>query len=142
MSASLTPIYGEAAPKSRTRDLPLMGEDTCHRTKFHREMGTNMNFKGFGNKPPLARQSSIYSLMFKELQNTIGGPGKDECADVQMCRGRREGGRGGEDKRDLRNSSPSRPTCFPLTPRTQPTFFFWVADWLGRGGRGGKWFFF
>ncbi|KAM1380530.1 hypothetical protein ACFX2I_022243 [Malus domestica] len=33
MSASLTPIYGEAAPKSRTRDLPLMGEGTCHRTK-------------------------------------------------------------------------------------------------------------
>ncbi|KAM1917358.1 hypothetical protein ACFX13_036969 [Malus domestica] len=28
MSASLTPIYGEAAPKSRTRDLPLMGEGT------------------------------------------------------------------------------------------------------------------
>ncbi|RXH90382.1 hypothetical protein DVH24_035146 [Malus domestica] len=24
---------GEAAPKSRTRDLPLMGEGTCHRTK-------------------------------------------------------------------------------------------------------------
>ncbi|RXI02643.1 hypothetical protein DVH24_002721 [Malus domestica] len=33
MSASLTPSYGEAAPKSRTRDLPLMGEGTCHRTK-------------------------------------------------------------------------------------------------------------
>ncbi|KAM1057071.1 hypothetical protein EV2_031282 [Malus domestica] len=33
MSASLTPIYGEAAPKSQTRDLPLMGEGTCHRTK-------------------------------------------------------------------------------------------------------------
>ncbi|RXH99448.1 hypothetical protein DVH24_011773, partial [Malus domestica] len=33
MSANLTPIYGEAAPKSRTRDLPLMGEGTCHRTK-------------------------------------------------------------------------------------------------------------
>ncbi|CAN6693441.1 unnamed protein product [Malus baccata var. baccata] len=33
MSASFTPIYGEAAPKSRTRDLPLMGEGTCHRTK-------------------------------------------------------------------------------------------------------------
>ncbi|RXI01133.1 hypothetical protein DVH24_001367 [Malus domestica] len=29
MSASLTPIYGEAAPKSRTRDLPLMDEGTC-----------------------------------------------------------------------------------------------------------------
>ncbi|CAN6559377.1 unnamed protein product [Malus baccata var. baccata] len=29
MSASLTLIYGEAAPKSRTRDLPLMGEGTC-----------------------------------------------------------------------------------------------------------------
>ncbi|CAN6539899.1 unnamed protein product [Malus baccata var. baccata] len=40
-------------------------------------MGTNMNFKGFGNEPPLARQSSIYSLTFEELQNTIGGPGKD-----------------------------------------------------------------
>ncbi|RXH83557.1 hypothetical protein DVH24_005810 [Malus domestica] len=33
MLASLTPIYGEAAPKSRTRDLPLMGEGTYHRTK-------------------------------------------------------------------------------------------------------------
>ncbi|PQQ15596.1 ABSCISIC ACID-INSENSITIVE 5-like protein 5 [Prunus yedoensis var. nudiflora] len=44
-------------------------------------MGTNMNFKGFGNDPPginpLARQSSIYSLTFEELQNTIGGSGKD-----------------------------------------------------------------
>ncbi|TQD72642.1 hypothetical protein C1H46_041827 [Malus baccata] len=40
-------------------------------------MGTNMIFKGFGNKPPLATQSSIYSLTFEELQNTIGGPGKD-----------------------------------------------------------------
>ncbi|CAB4296916.1 unnamed protein product [Prunus armeniaca] len=44
-------------------------------------MGTNMNFKGFGNEPPginpLARQSSIYSLTFEELQNTIGGSGKD-----------------------------------------------------------------
>ncbi|RXI00363.1 hypothetical protein DVH24_037911 [Malus domestica] len=30
---SLTPIYGEATPKSRTRDLPLMDEGTCHRTK-------------------------------------------------------------------------------------------------------------
>ncbi|KAM1718098.1 hypothetical protein ACFX11_025853 [Malus domestica] len=36
MSASLTPIYGEAAPKSRTRDLPLMGEGTCHRTNFEK----------------------------------------------------------------------------------------------------------
>ncbi|RXH85871.1 hypothetical protein DVH24_016924 [Malus domestica] len=33
MLASLTPIYGEAAPKSRTRDLQLIGEGTCHRTK-------------------------------------------------------------------------------------------------------------
>ncbi|RXH92062.1 hypothetical protein DVH24_021085 [Malus domestica] len=33
MSASLTPIYGEAAPKSLTRDLPFMGEGTCHRIK-------------------------------------------------------------------------------------------------------------
>ncbi|RXH97167.1 hypothetical protein DVH24_035835 [Malus domestica] len=40
MSASLTPIYGEAAPKSRTRDLPLMGEDTCHRTKDRKEGST------------------------------------------------------------------------------------------------------
>ncbi|CAN6584816.1 unnamed protein product [Malus baccata var. baccata] len=30
---ALPPFYGEAAPKSRTRDLPLMGEGTCHRTK-------------------------------------------------------------------------------------------------------------
>ncbi|RXH91242.1 hypothetical protein DVH24_020265 [Malus domestica] len=30
---ALLPFYGEAAPKSRTRDLPLMGEGTCHRTK-------------------------------------------------------------------------------------------------------------
>lgn len=56
-------------------------------------MGTNMNFKGFvtdfqgdgGGRPPgnnnnnnpLARQSSIYSLTFDELQSTMGGPGKD-----------------------------------------------------------------
>ncbi|KAM5565712.1 bZIP transcription factor 46 [Rosa sericea] len=55
-------------------------------------MGANMNFKGFitdiqgdgGGRPPvnnssnaLARQSSIYSLTFDELQNTMGGPGKD-----------------------------------------------------------------
>ncbi|RXI01071.1 hypothetical protein DVH24_001305 [Malus domestica] len=33
MSANLTPIYGEAAPKSRTQDLPLMDEGTCHHTK-------------------------------------------------------------------------------------------------------------
>ncbi|RXH67385.1 hypothetical protein DVH24_027532 [Malus domestica] len=39
MSASLTPIYGEAAPKSRTRDLPLMGEGTCHRTKSQTTKG-------------------------------------------------------------------------------------------------------
>ncbi|RXH82238.1 hypothetical protein DVH24_036579 [Malus domestica] len=30
---ALPPFYGEAAPKSQTRDLPLMGEGTCHRTK-------------------------------------------------------------------------------------------------------------
>ncbi|RXH84706.1 hypothetical protein DVH24_032990 [Malus domestica] len=30
---ALPPFYGEAAPKSRTRDLPLMGEGTYHRTK-------------------------------------------------------------------------------------------------------------
>ncbi|RXH72642.1 hypothetical protein DVH24_012326 [Malus domestica] len=30
---ALPPFYEEAAPKSRTRDLPLMGEGTCHRTK-------------------------------------------------------------------------------------------------------------
>ncbi|RXH85544.1 hypothetical protein DVH24_009365 [Malus domestica] len=30
---ALPPFYGETAPKSRTRDLPLMGEGTCHRTK-------------------------------------------------------------------------------------------------------------
>ncbi|CAN6587799.1 unnamed protein product [Malus baccata var. baccata] len=30
---ALPPFYGEAAPKSRTRDLPLMGEGTCHHTK-------------------------------------------------------------------------------------------------------------
>ncbi|KAL6212459.1 hypothetical protein ACLB2K_017679 [Fragaria x ananassa] len=56
-------------------------------------MGANMNFKGFmtdfqgdgGGRPPginnnsnaLARQTSIYSLTFDELQNTMGGPGKD-----------------------------------------------------------------
>ncbi|CAN6677767.1 unnamed protein product [Malus baccata var. baccata] len=42
MSASLTPIYREAAPKSRTRDLPLMGEGTCHRTKC------DLSWTGFG----------------------------------------------------------------------------------------------
>lgn len=47
-----------------------------------------MNFKNFGNEPPgdggrsqgnfsLARQTSIYSLTFDELQSTIGGSGKD-----------------------------------------------------------------
>ncbi|GAA0138261.1 basic leucine zipper transcription factor [Lithospermum erythrorhizon] len=53
-------------------------------------MGSFINFKNFGDtmeaedgdrKPtgslPLARQSSIYSLTFDELQNTFGGPGKD-----------------------------------------------------------------
>ncbi|KAL2512150.1 ABSCISIC ACID-INSENSITIVE 5-like protein 5 [Abeliophyllum distichum] len=54
-------------------------------------MGSYMNFKNFGpdtplpdgngGKPggnyPLARQSSVYSLTFDELQNTFGGPGKD-----------------------------------------------------------------
>ncbi|KAJ6675831.1 CAMP-RESPONSE ELEMENT BINDING PROTEIN-RELATED [Salix viminalis] len=53
-------------------------------------MGTNFNFKSFTNDPsdagggrppggfPLARQSSIYSLTFEELQNTMGGSlGKD-----------------------------------------------------------------
>ncbi|RXH70893.1 hypothetical protein DVH24_015515 [Malus domestica] len=34
MSASLISIYGEAAPKSRTRDLPLMGEGTCQVKKY------------------------------------------------------------------------------------------------------------
>lgn len=51
-----------------------------------------MNFKSYGNEPPgeggsgtgrsevnfpLARQTSIYSLTFDELQSTMGGPGKD-----------------------------------------------------------------
>ncbi|XP_052306587.1 ABSCISIC ACID-INSENSITIVE 5-like protein 5 isoform X2 [Populus trichocarpa] len=53
-------------------------------------MGTNFNFKNFPNDPsdavgcrppgnsPLTRQSSIYSLTFDELQNTMGGSlGKD-----------------------------------------------------------------
>ncbi|XP_022775807.1 ABSCISIC ACID-INSENSITIVE 5-like protein 5 isoform X2 [Durio zibethinus] len=44
-------------------------------------MGTNMNFKNFGNKPPgnypLSRQPSIYSLTFDEFQSTMGGIGKD-----------------------------------------------------------------
>ncbi|XP_011017194.1 PREDICTED: bZIP transcription factor TRAB1-like [Populus euphratica] len=53
-------------------------------------MGTNFNFKNFSNDPsdavggrppgnsPLTRQSSIYSLTFDELQNTMGGSlGKD-----------------------------------------------------------------
>ncbi|EFH59429.1 hypothetical protein ARALYDRAFT_479444 [Arabidopsis lyrata subsp. lyrata] len=59
-------------------------------------MGTHINFNNLGGgghpggegssnqmKPtgsvvmPLARQSSVYSLTFDELQNTLGGPGKD-----------------------------------------------------------------
>ncbi|KAL4319918.1 hypothetical protein GQ457_18G016440 [Hibiscus cannabinus] len=53
-------------------------------------MGSNLNFNNFGEAPsmegngskamdhfPLARQSSIYSLTFDELQNTFGGLGKD-----------------------------------------------------------------
>lgn len=49
-------------------------------------MSSYMNFKasqpeGSGVKPavnfPLARQSSVYSLTFDELQNTLGGVGKD-----------------------------------------------------------------
>ncbi|KAK6241065.1 Basic-leucine zipper domain - like 10 [Theobroma cacao] len=53
-------------------------------------MGSHLNYKNFGDAPsmegngskplgnfPLARQSSIYSLTFDELQNTFGGLGKD-----------------------------------------------------------------
>ncbi|KAL2249604.1 bZIP transcription factor 23 [Sesamum indicum] len=54
-------------------------------------MGSNLNFKSFGNNPPadgggggrppgslpLVRQSSVYSLTFEEFQNTVGGSGKD-----------------------------------------------------------------
>ncbi|XP_031391339.1 ABSCISIC ACID-INSENSITIVE 5-like protein 5 isoform X2 [Punica granatum] len=52
-------------------------------------MGSNLNFKNFGNEPPsasnnrppgnapLTRQGSIYSLTFDEFQNSIGGMGKD-----------------------------------------------------------------
>ncbi|CAH2053319.1 unnamed protein product [Thlaspi arvense] len=57
-------------------------------------MGTHINFNNLGGggppggegsnqmKPmggayPLARQSSVYSLTFDELQSTLGGPGKD-----------------------------------------------------------------
>ncbi|GFQ02289.1 abscisic acid-insensitive 5-like protein 5 [Phtheirospermum japonicum] len=55
-------------------------------------MGSNLNFKIFGNDPPLAatggsgrppssfsltRQPSVYSLTFDEFQSTIGGIGKD-----------------------------------------------------------------
>ncbi|KAF3546370.1 hypothetical protein DY000_02004569 [Brassica cretica] len=51
-------------------------------------MGTHINFNNLGGggsnqmKPtdtpnPLARQSSVYSLTFDELQSTFGGPGKD-----------------------------------------------------------------
>lgn len=53
-------------------------------------MGSNFNFKSFGEAPPvegnggraggsfgLVRQSSVYSLTFDEFQNTIGGLGKD-----------------------------------------------------------------
>ncbi|XP_051139942.1 bZIP transcription factor 23-like [Andrographis paniculata] len=42
-----------------------------------------MNFKNFGNDPPpaapppLARQSSVYSLTFDEFQSTVGAAGKD-----------------------------------------------------------------
>ncbi|KAI3465347.1 hypothetical protein Pfo_022010 [Paulownia fortunei] len=55
-------------------------------------MGSNLNFKNFGNDPPaeggdgggrppgsfpLTRQSSVYSLTFDEFQSTVGGIGKD-----------------------------------------------------------------
>lgn len=62
-------------------------------------MGSNLNFKNFGNEPPgdgsgggtgsgsgsgrppgsypLTRQPSIYSLTFDEFQTTLGGMGKD-----------------------------------------------------------------
>ncbi|XP_024967080.1 bZIP transcription factor 23-like isoform X2 [Cynara cardunculus var. scolymus] len=54
-------------------------------------MGSFINFKNFGDtsqpelngsrqmvsNSPLARQSSVYSLTFDELQNTLGGGGKD-----------------------------------------------------------------
>lgn len=55
-------------------------------------MGSNLNFKNFGNDPPtgggggrppgggfpLTRQSSVYSLTFDELQSTVGsGSGKE-----------------------------------------------------------------
>nr|XP_043619231.1 ABSCISIC ACID-INSENSITIVE 5-like protein 7 [Erigeron canadensis]XP_043619232.1 ABSCISIC ACID-INSENSITIVE 5-like protein 7 [Erigeron canadensis] len=54
-------------------------------------MSSFINFKNYGDTPqpelngsrqmvansPLARQSSIYSLTFDELQNTLGGGGKD-----------------------------------------------------------------
>ncbi|CAH9091420.1 unnamed protein product [Cuscuta europaea] len=46
-------------------------------------MGSNMNFRNFGNEQPgsfgLVRQSSIYSLTFDEFQSTMasGGMGKD-----------------------------------------------------------------
>ncbi|XWS62907.1 hypothetical protein CRYUN_Cryun06bG0050800 [Craigia yunnanensis] len=53
-------------------------------------MGSHLNFKNFGDAPsmegngskplcnfPLARQSSIYSWTFDELQNTFGGLSKD-----------------------------------------------------------------
>ncbi|KAK4381404.1 ABSCISIC ACID-INSENSITIVE 5-like protein 5 [Sesamum angolense] len=54
-------------------------------------MGSNLNFRSFGNNPPadgggggrppgsfpLVRQSSVYSLTFEEFQNTVGGSGKD-----------------------------------------------------------------
>ncbi|GMI74558.1 abscisic acid responsive element-binding factor 1 [Hibiscus trionum] len=38
---------------------------------------SNSNLKNFGDGGPLARQSSIYSLTFDELQNIFGGLGKD-----------------------------------------------------------------
>ncbi|XP_077224009.1 abscisic acid responsive elements-binding factor 2 isoform X2 [Tasmannia lanceolata] len=47
-------------------------------------MGSHMNFKNFGGNdgrqmgnPPLARQSSLYSLTFDELQNSMNGTAKD-----------------------------------------------------------------
>ncbi|XP_010507592.1 PREDICTED: ABSCISIC ACID-INSENSITIVE 5-like protein 7 isoform X1 [Camelina sativa] len=39
--------------------------------------GSNQMKPTTGNVMPLARQSSLYSLTFDELQSTLGGPGKD-----------------------------------------------------------------